>query len=150
LVYVALSNANEGNSGAGYLVALNSATLQNVFRILLRDPQSGQLAKLPNDGSASPMVGPDGDVYFGVLENPFGSSKGWLLHFSANLQLAGVPGAFGWDDTPSVVPVSMVPSYVGPSSYLIMSKYNNYAGTGGDGINKLAILDPNSTEIDPR
>jgi hypothetical protein len=31
-----------------------------------------------------------------------------------------------------------------------MTKYNNYAGIGtGDGINKVAILDPNATEPDP-
>ena len=30
-----------------------------------------------------------------------------------------------------------------------MAKYNNYAGEGGDGVNKIAILDPNATEIDP-
>ena len=39
----------------------------------------------------------------------------------------------------------MVPSYQGPSSYLLFVKYNNYAGaTAGDGngINKIALLDP--------
>src|SRR5947199_39519 len=50
---------------------------------------------------------------------------------------------------PSIVPVSMVPGYSGPSSYLLMTKYNNYAGLGGDGINKLAILDPLATMSDP-
>jgi hypothetical protein len=30
-----------------------------------------------------------------------------------------------------------------------MTKYNNYAGDGGNGVNKLAILDPNDTETDP-
>ena len=59
-------------------------------------------------------------------------------------------GAFGWDDTASIVPRTMVPSYTGTSPYLILSKYNNYAGGGGDGVNKLAILDPNDTQIDPR
>jgi hypothetical protein len=47
----------------------------------------------------------------------------------------------------------MVPSYHGNSSYLLMTKYNNYAdpGLGGDGINKIAILDPNpkNSETDP-
>jgi hypothetical protein len=44
----------------------------------------------------------------------------------------------------------MVPSYQGTSSYLIFSKYNNYAGSGdGDGVNKIALLDPNDTQIDP-
>ena len=30
-----------------------------------------------------------------------------------------------------------------------MTKYNNYAGAGGNGDNRIAILDPNSTMIDP-
>jgi hypothetical protein len=150
VLYVAVSNGNGTNSGSGYLLALDSVTLQNDFRTLLVDPLSGQLASLPNDGSATPTVGPDGDVYFGVLEHPFTSSKGWLLHFSANLQLAKTPGAFGWDDTASIVPRAMVPAYQGGSAYLLMTKYNNYAGAGGDGINKIAILDPNAVQRDAR
>ena len=52
-------------------------------------------------------MGPDGSVYYGVLENPFHSSKGWLLHFSADLTTSGphglpvYPGVMpGWDNTP--------------------------------------------------
>jgi hypothetical protein len=61
-------------------------------------------------------------------------------------------GGFGWDDTASIVPASMVPSYHGGSNYLIMTKYNNYAdpGYGGNGHNMLAILDPNAAQIDTR
>ena len=61
-----------------------------------------------------------------------------------------MPGGFGWDDTPSIVPAAMVPSYAGTSSYLLMTKYNNYRGVGtGDGINRLAVIDPRATQIDP-
>src|SRR5439155_19632047 len=45
----------------------------------------------------------------------------------------------------------MVPSYNGPSSFLLFSKYNNYANAGndsGDGVNRVALLDPNSTQVD--
>jgi hypothetical protein len=42
----------------------------------------------------------------------------------------------------------MVPSYQGASAYLLMTKYNNYYGRGGDGQNKIAILDPNGTQTD--
>src|SRR5262249_36075701 len=46
-------------------------------------------------------------------------------------------------------PTNMVPSYQGPSSYLLFSKYNNYAVDDGDGIHRIALLDPNTTQIDP-
>jgi hypothetical protein len=74
-----------------------------------------------------------------------------MLHFNSTLTQAKLPGAFGWDDTASVVPASMVPSYHGSSSYLLMTKYNNYAdpGIGGNGVNKIAILDPENSETDP-
>jgi len=149
-LYVAVST---GDFSGGYLLALDSATLariDNGTQVRLKDP-NGNDALLPNDGSASPTVGPDGDVYFGVLENPFPYNhvRGWLLHFSADLSQSYPPGAFGWDDTPSIVPATMIPSYTGPSAYLLMTKYNNYAGIGGNGINKLAIVDPHATMTDP-
>jgi hypothetical protein len=102
--------------------------------------------------SATPTVGPDGDVYFGVLENPFPNhnDRGWLLHFTSNLARTKTPGSFGWDDTASIVPASLVSRYHGKSTYLLMTKYNNYAGVGtGDGLNRIAILDPNAVEKDP-
>jgi hypothetical protein len=44
----------------------------------------------------------------------------------------------------------MVPGYAGTSTYLLMTKYNNYAGiNSGNGQNKIAILDPNATMTDP-
>ena len=42
-----------------------------------------------------------------------------------------------------------MPSYSGASSYLIFAKYNNYAVGDGDGVNRIALLDPDSTQIDP-
>jgi PEP-CTERM motif len=152
MVYVAVSNASTSSgNGQGYLVALNGTTLAPINSVPLMDAKTPtNRATLSESGTASPTIGPDGDVYFGVLENPFSSSKGWLLHFNANLTQAKPAGAFGWDDTASIVPRSMVPSYTGTSPYLIMTKYNNYAGLGGDGVNKLAILDPNATQIDSR
>jgi hypothetical protein len=147
LLYVAVDNGNYG-----YLLALNSTTLALVSRVRLTDPSSGMDADLYDGSSAAPTVGPDGDVYFGVLENPFPNhnDRGWLLHFSSDLSKTKIPGSFGWDDTPSIVGASLVPSYHGHSSYLLMTKYNNYAGVGsGDGHNRIAILDPNATEHDP-
>ena len=148
-LYVAVSNGPNSYSGVGDLVALNAATLAPTAAVELKDPQNGSLAYLPDDGSASPMVDPNGDVYMGTLENPFNSNndRGFMLHYSADLTQTKTPGLFGWDDTASVVPASMVPEYKGSSNYLIMTKYNNYYGHGtGTGLNELAILDPNATE----
>ncbi len=140
------------NGSYGYLLALNSTTLALVNRVRLSDPSSGLDASLFDGSSAAPTVGPDGDVYFGVLENPFPNhnDRGWLLHYSSDLSQTKIPGSFGWDDTASIVPASLVSSYHGSSSYLLMTKYNNYGGVGtGDGHNRIAILDPNATENDP-
>ena len=153
MVYIAAHGTSLiRNGGAGYLFALDSTTLRVRNMAELLDPESGSPAELPDIGSASPTVGPDGRVFFGVLENPFSSSKGWLLQFSSDLShtAAMVPGAFGWDDTASIVPANIVPSYQGTSSYLLMTKYNNYAGVGGDGKNRIALLDPNASQIDAR
>jgi hypothetical protein len=146
-LYIAV---NQGSGSSGDLLALNSSTLAPINKVALKDPRNGAGAFLSDDGTASPMVGPDGRVYFGVLENPFQSSRGFMLSFSSDLSQTKTPGAFGWDDTASVVAASMVPSYHGTSSYLLMTKYNNYASLGGDGVNKLAILDPNDTQTDAR
>ncbi len=150
-LYLAVNNAY---SGYGYLVALDSRTLAPLASVRLKDVKNpANDANVDDDGTSSPMVGPDGDVYFGVLETPWYSNndRGWLLHFDSTLTHAKLPGAFGWDDTPSVVPSAMVPSYHGSSHYLLMTKYNNYAdpGLGGDGVNKIAILDPQNCETDP-
>jgi hypothetical protein len=147
-VYVAVSNAQ----GAGYLLRLNSTTLAPLARAVLRDPATGTPAWITGDATSSPTIGPDGDVYFGVLEanRPAHNYRGWLLHFNAALNQVKIPGAFGWDDTASIVPSSMVPSYAGASAYLVLTKYNNYGGAGtGDGRNRMAVLDPNQTQTDP-
>jgi hypothetical protein len=155
-LYVAVnSSATWSDFGDyGYLVALDSRTLAPLASVRLKDVKvPANDAFVPDDGTASPAVGPDGDVYYGVLENPALSNhdRGWMLHFNSTLTQAKLPGAFGWDDTASVVPASMVPSYHGSSSYLLMTKYNNYAdpGIGGNGVNKIAILDPENSETDP-
>jgi hypothetical protein len=90
-------------------------------------------------------------VYIGVLEAPDQTHnfRGWLLHFNAALTQTKTPGSFGWDNTPSIVPAAMLgAAYTGPSSYLLLTKYNNYAPRA-DGLNRMAILDPNQTQPDP-
>jgi len=151
-LYIAVNNLSGSGFGTGYLLALDSQTLAQRSKVRLRDAENpANNAILPDDGTASPTVGPDGDVYYGVLENPPGANnfRGWLLHFNHDLSQVKTPGAFGWDDTASIVPAAAVPSYSGVSPYLVLTKYNNYAGSGGNGVNRLAILDPNVVVSDP-
>ena len=153
-LYVVVVN---GSGTKGYLVGLDPATLalkgsSPGMRVALKDPRNGAVnnASVLDESSASPTVGPDGDVYYGVMGNPWNGSRGWMLHFSADLTQTKTPGAFGWDTTASIIAASMVPSYAGTSPYLIFTKQNNYAGQdGGDGVNKLAVLDPNDTMVEP-
>jgi hypothetical protein len=152
-LYVAVNNSNPDADfyNYGYLLALDSRTLAPLASVRLKDvlyPSND--ASVPDDGTASPTIGPDGDVYYGVLEGSPGENnyRGWLLHFNSTLTQTKIPGAFGWDDTASIVPASLVASYHGSSSYLLMTKYNNYANAGGNGSNKIAILDPMNSETD--
>ena len=137
--------------GVGRLVGFDTTSLRPKYEHLLRDPQTQGFATIIGSSSATPTVGPDGDVFYGVLGNPTlkHNVRGWLLHFDATLSHLRTPGSFGWDQTVSVVPSSSVPSYAGTSSYLLVSKYNNYLIPGhGDGRNEIALLDPGAAQKD--
>ncbi len=145
-VYVLAKN---NSTAEGYLIGLDSTTLVAKHRVFLTDPRNTKGAVLTDDSTASVTVAPDNDVYIGILSNPGNGSRGFLLRFTGDLATEKTPGGFGWDYTPAIIPASMVPSYQGQSSYLIFAKYNNYAGFGdGDGVNRIAVLDPNATQID--
>ena len=151
-VYIAVNTALSSSvAQTGYLLALDSTTLATRAKVALIDPNMGIAAQVSDDGTASPVVGPDGRVFYGVLEAQFPThnARGWLLQFDAMLNPGGVPGSFGWDVSPSIVMATMVPSYTGSSNYLLALKYNNYAGVGtGDGLNRLALLDPRASQAD--
>lgn len=145
-VYITASDGS-----VGYLLGLDSTTLAQKYKVRLKDPLGGGDAIVSDDSSASPTIGPDGDVYYGVIESNSGghNGRGWLLHYSADLVTKKTPGSFGWDDTVSIVPKDAVPSYAGTSPYLLMSKYNNYFGFGnGNGHNEIAILAPDESQKD--
>ena len=149
ILYVAIAD-----SSGSYLVGVSATTLAHDYSVVLSVPNAGTGVYLEGLSTAAPMVAPDGTVYMGVFANNYDGSRGFMTHYSANLAIEYTPGAFGWDDTPSIIPASMVPSYTGTSSYLILTKYNNYVAaetgsSGGNGVNEIAILDPNATELDP-
>lgn len=139
-LYVALKGSTS------YVAAIDADTFAPQARIAL-----AANVLIHDAGTSSPTIGPDGDVYFGTLTTPFSSNhfRGALQHFPANLSTTLTPGSFGWDETVSIVPAELLPSYAGTSDYLIFSKYNDYKSAGGTGVNQLAILDPNDTQIDP-
>lgn len=145
VVYFAVQLRN----GGGYLVGVDTKTLETKYRVRLIDPSSGNDAIVGNQSTASPTIGLDGDVYFGVLSNPAESRnhRGFLLHFDKTLSSVKVSGSFGWDSTASLIPSAAFPSYKGKSSYFLITKYNNYAGFG-DGLNQVALLDPFSSMAD--
>jgi hypothetical protein len=154
-LYITVTSPTGGNQYGlrGMLVGLNASTLKPRFHVALKDPVTGRPALISTSSTASPTVGPDGDVYYGVLENPVPShdDRGWLLHFNATLTQTMIPGSFGWDNTVSVLPARAVPGYHGTSPYLLVSKYNNYYDVGphGNGHNEMAVLDPRSSQKDP-
>src|SRR6516165_4414585 len=138
---------------SGILVGLNATTLKPRFHVVLKDPVTGLPAMILTGSTASPTVGPDGDVYYGVLGNQYLShdGRGWLLHYNATLTRTKIPGSFGWDNTVSVLPARAVPGYHGTSPYLLVSKYNNYYGAPpyGNGHNEVAELDTRSSQKHP-
>jgi hypothetical protein len=145
-VYVVVKSTLNATS---YLLGLDSTTLAPKYRVSLKDPRiiNPGAVTIPEDGTASPTVAPDNDVYFGILAGS--GFRGYLLRFNSDLTVQKVSGGFGWDYTAAIVPAAMVPSYQGTSSYLLFCKYNNYAFSDGNGVNRLAILDPNATQLDP-
>jgi hypothetical protein len=140
-------------SAAGYLCALDAKTLARKGSIRLKDPlRPNEDSTVHDDSTSSPTVGPDGDVYFGVVESEtsFNYLRGWLLHFDGRLTTTKTPASFGWDDTASIVPRAAVPSYKGKAKYLLLTKYNDYVEGGGSGVNRIAVLDPSTSQVDGR
>jgi plastocyanin len=138
------------------LLAVNPSFLYVVYRRSPRDPSDASRTCVSlDDSSASPAVGPDGDVYYGMLGafSPLIGDirrSGWMLHYTRELELSsGYHGGFGWDDTPSFVHPSSLQNYTGSSPYLLFIKFNRYINIdGGQGDHRLAILDPFDFELD--
>jgi hypothetical protein len=154
-LYVAVNNASLltfDGGGTGYLVSLDSRSLTPLTSARLYDvANTNNNAEVLDETSASPTIGPDGDVYYGVLETTLGANhdRGWLLHFDSTLTHMKLPGPFGWDSTVAIVPTNTVPSYTGGSPYLLAGKFNNSTGGGGNGNEYIGIFDPQQSMTDP-
>src|SRR5439155_10251842 len=94
-----------------YLVGLDSTTLATKYQVFLDDPRPGSNpAGELDDGTASPMVGPDGDVYLGVFPKLGNGSRGFMLHANLSLTAQHHPATFGLAETASIAPASMTPA----------------------------------------
>lgn len=82
------------------------------------DPTTNAMGSgfVPDQGSSSPTVLPDGSVIFGALTN-YNASRGHLFKFSSTGQFLGAYD-FGWDDTPGV--------WQHNGTYSIVMKDNHY------------------------
>ncbi len=149
-IYAAVTGGNP------WLVRLKASNLTATASVQIVDPALGTNAYYIGQSSASPMIGPDGHVFMGVFATNWRESHGWMVQYDADLNPGDShgnrwpTGAFGWDDTATVVPANIVPSYTGTAKYLILTKYNNYdmgGDAGADGSNKVAVLDPTSNSV---
>lgn len=78
-------------------------------------------ARLYDDSTASPVIAPDGSIFYGVY-NRYNFAQGHLMHFSANGQYLGSYKNFGWDTTPSI--------WQHDGTYSVIFKENHYSETG--------------------
>jgi hypothetical protein len=85
-LYVVVKSATSW-SNDGYLLGLDSTSLNTRYKVPLMDPRNNNAdgAGILDDGTASPLVAPDGTVFLGVMGNPYNGSRGFTLHFSADL-----------------------------------------------------------------
>jgi len=76
--------------------------------------------RVVDDTSSSPVVAPDGAIFFGAYTR-YNYSQGHLMKTSPGGQfLAAYP--FGWDDTPAI--------FVHDGTYSLLTKDNQYGGIG--------------------
>ncbi len=80
-------------------------------------PGSGRVIE---DNTASPVVAPDGSIFFGSYTR-YNYAQGHLMKFSSSGQFLA-SYLFGWDDTPAI--------YQHNGTYSVVTKDNHYGGVG--------------------
>jgi hypothetical protein len=118
-------NGTPGGCRAGAPLGVDPAT---------NTPGGGRIL---DDSSASPVVAPDGSVFFGAYTR-YNYAQGHLMHFAANGDYLGAY-LFGWDVTPGVR------SHNG--TYSVVTKDNHY--TAGSYCNNDTYCPPDRTANDP-
>jgi hypothetical protein len=97
------ANAN-GGCKAGAAFGIDPGT---------NEPPPGRVL---DDASSSPVIAPDGSVFYGVFTR-YNFSQGHLFHFSVDGDFLGAFG-FGWDLTPAI--------YAHGNTYSVVIKNNHY------------------------
>src|SRR5438034_540689 len=84
------------------------------------DTNSLPSGRVLDDSTSSPVVAPDGSVFYGSYSR-YNYAQGHLLRFSSTGQFLN-SYIFGWDDTPAI--------RTHGSTYSIVTKDNHYGGVG--------------------
>lgn len=105
------------------------------------DPATNTLGggRILDDASATPVVAPDGSVYFGVYTR-YNYAQGHLMHFSSNGTYLGAY-LFGWDITPGIKGTD-------PNHFSVVTKDNHY-GEVGSYCNDETFCPSDRTATDP-
>ena len=130
-VYV---GSTRGNT-TGWLLAVNPDLSLQWMASTASDPN--HVANLIDISTSSPVVAPDGRIYYGG-HNGNGLSQGYLYEFSPDGQFLAY-WDFGWDTTPAIFP----DPDGDPSHYYLIQKYNRY----GDGLYWITALNPNTNPM---
>jgi hypothetical protein len=96
-LYIAVNTASPRRDAAGRPARTRQHDARDAREGRLTDPNLGTPARISDDGTAAPVVGPDGRVFYGVLEAQFAThnARGWLLQFDSLLNPAGSRAASG-------------------------------------------------------
>jgi hypothetical protein len=94
--------------------------------------------RVNDNGTSSPVVAPDGSIYYGAFTQ-YNYSQGHLMHFSSTGAYLGAY-RFGWDITPAI--------YRHDQTYSIITKENHY-GQVGSYCEDPNVCPPGRTPADP-
>ncbi len=131
-----IGSVRQGDPSTGWLVAVNPDLTLKWKGSMASD--LSRVARLIDESSSCPVVGPDGRVFYGG-HNGNQLSDGYLYSFSPNGDFLG-SFDFGWDTTPAVFP----DPDGDPTHYHLVQKYNRYL----DRRYYMVSLDPNTMSIE--